>query len=76
MRHCLFQTVNLFLITGLIRISSIRNNKKYLTIKKIFEAGDFYAILSDIIDRFNFKPVHIINWFLKPRFYKGIYFFG
>ena len=38
-------------LKNLIRISSIRNNKKYPTIKKIFEAGDFYAILSDIVEK-------------------------
>ena len=41
-------------LKNLIRISSIRNNKKYPTIKKIFEAGDFYAILSDIVEKINF----------------------
>ena len=43
-------------LKNLIRISSIRNNKKYPTIKKIFEAGDFYAILSDIVEKISIKP--------------------
>ena len=55
-------------LKNLIRISSIRNNKKYLTIKKIFEAGDFYAILSDIVEKIsNYKkswccPHQVLNW--------------
>ena len=44
-------------IKKLIRISSIRNNKKYPTIKKIFEAGDFYAILLDIVEKIIFHSV-------------------
>ena len=30
--------------------------QKYLRIKKIFEAGDIYAIISDIVARFSDDP--------------------
>ena len=47
----------------LIRISSKHNNKKYPTIKKIFEAADFYAILSDIVERISNYANVIISKF-------------
>ena len=56
-------------LKNLIRISSIRNNKKYPTIKKIFEAGDFYAILSDIVEK-----IIVYSSFIAFRFqYRKVY---
>ena len=50
-------------LKNLIRISSIRNNKKYPTIKKIFEAGDFYAILSDIVEKISRYILQIVSYY-------------
>ena len=60
----------------LIRISSIRNNKKYPTIKKIFEAGDFYAILSDIVEKINkYSSLYQLPkyWIMNHKYVKNMY---
>ena len=52
----------MYSLNNLIRISSICNNKKYPTIKKIFEAGDFYAILSDIVEKISLNPNETLSY--------------
>ena len=59
-------------LKNLIRISSIRNNKKYPTIKKIFEAGDFYAISSDIVEKINLCPYPGGSKYPTDRNRKGV----
>ena len=61
-------------LKNLIRISSIRNNKKYPTIKKIFEAGDFYAILSDIVEKISdYIQKESYNLRITFKIYRDVY---